>query len=87
MGVPRAAAREKKSGSLTASVQYLVVVFVIISNETTATARWALLFIFRAFVNDSITVALWTSFHVCTPYGTSMPGAGAPPHQERKLLR
>jgi hypothetical protein len=44
-----------------------VVVVVVIRNETTATARWALLFIFRAFVNDSITVAVWTSFHVCTP--------------------
>ena len=40
---------------------------LIVRNETTATARWALLFIFRAFVNVSITVAVWTSFHVCTP--------------------
>ncbi len=47
--------------------RYALVVVVIVRNETTATARWALLFIFRAFVNDSITVAVWTSFHVCTP--------------------
>jgi len=27
-------------------------------------ARWALLFIVRAFFNDTITVAVWTGFHV-----------------------
>jgi hypothetical protein len=31
--------------------------------KTTATARWALLFIVRAF-NNTITVAVWTGFHV-----------------------
>ena len=29
-----------------------------------ATASWALLFIVRAFFNDTITVAVWTGFHV-----------------------
>ena len=32
--------------------------------ETTAAARWALLFIVRAFFNDTITVTVWTGFHV-----------------------
>ena len=38
-------------------------VVVVVRYETTATARWALLFIVRAF-NDTITVAVWTGFHV-----------------------
>jgi hypothetical protein len=37
---------------------------VVIRYETTATARWALLFSVRAFFNDTITVAVWTGFHV-----------------------
>ena len=40
-------------------------VVVIIRYETTAAARWALLFIVRAFFNDAFTVAVWTSFHTC----------------------
>jgi hypothetical protein len=39
-------------------------VVVVIRYETTATARWALLFIVRAFFNDTITVVVWTGFHV-----------------------
>ena len=41
-------------------------VVVVVRYETTATARWALLFIVGAFFNDTITVALWTRFH-CAP--------------------
>jgi hypothetical protein len=41
-----------------------MVVVVVVRYETTATARWALLFIVRAFFNDTITVAVWTGFHV-----------------------
>jgi hypothetical protein len=37
---------------------------VVVTYETTATARWALPFIVRAFFNDTITVAVWTGFHV-----------------------
>ena len=40
-------------------------VVVVVRYETTATARWALLFIVRAFFNDTITVAVSTGFHVC----------------------
>jgi hypothetical protein len=39
-------------------------VVVVVRYRTTATARWALLFIVRAFFNDTITVAVWTGFHV-----------------------
>ena len=39
-------------------------VVVVIRYETTATARWALPFIVRASFNDTITVAIWTGFHV-----------------------
>ena len=44
---------------------YFFLAVVVIRYETTATARWALLFIVRAFFNDTITVAVWTCFHVC----------------------
>jgi hypothetical protein len=44
---------------------YYFFVAVVVSYETTATARWALLFIVRAFFNDTITVAVWTGFHLC----------------------
>jgi hypothetical protein len=37
---------------------------VVVRYETTARACWALLFIVRAFFNDTITVAVWTGFHV-----------------------
>jgi hypothetical protein len=43
---------------------YFFLAVVVIGNETTATARWALMFIVRAFFNDTITVAVWTGFHV-----------------------
>jgi hypothetical protein len=37
---------------------------IVIWYETTAAARWASLFIGRTFFNDTITVAIWTGFHV-----------------------
>ena len=43
---------------------YFFLAIVLIRYETTATARWALLFIVRAFFDDTITVAVWTGFHV-----------------------
>src|SRR5262245_63428481 len=36
----------------------------VIGYETTATACWTSPFIVRAFFNDTITVAVWTRFHV-----------------------
>jgi len=42
---------------------FMLVVFVI-RYETTAAARWALLFIVRTFFNYAFAVAPWTSFHV-----------------------
>jgi len=41
---------------------FMLVVFVI-RYETTAAARWALLFIVRTFFNYAFAVALWASFH------------------------
>ena len=40
-------------------------VVVVIRYKTKATARWALTFIVRIFVNDTIAIAVRTSFHVC----------------------
>jgi hypothetical protein len=42
----------------------LVVVVAVVRYKTISTARRALLFIVRAFFNDTITVAVWTGFHV-----------------------
>jgi len=42
-------------------------VVVVIAHKTKAAARRALTFIVRIFVNDTIAVAVWTSFMcVCT---------------------
>jgi len=46
-------------------VYYFFLGVVVVGYKTTATARWALLLIVRAFFNDTITVAVWTGFHVC----------------------
>jgi hypothetical protein len=43
---------------------FFLAVVVVIRYETAATARWALLFIVRAFFNDTVTVTIWTGFHV-----------------------
>jgi hypothetical protein len=48
---------------------YFFQAVVVIRYETTATARWALLFVVRAFFNDTITVAVWTGFHVGASWG------------------
>ena len=50
-------------------VNYFFLAVVVIRYETTAAARWALLFIVRAFLNDTVTVAVWTGFHVCALWG------------------
>jgi hypothetical protein len=47
-----------------ACLYYFFMVVVVVRYKTTATARWALLFIVRAFFNNTITVAVWTGFHV-----------------------
>jgi hypothetical protein len=49
-------------------VYYFFLAIVIISYETTATARRALLFIVRASFNDTIPVAVWKGFHVCASW-------------------
>jgi hypothetical protein len=40
-------------------------IVVVIRYKTKATARRALPFIVRIFVNNTIAIAVWTSFHVC----------------------
>jgi hypothetical protein len=47
---------------------YFLLAVVVIGYETTATARWALLFLVHAFFGDTITVAVWTGFHVCASW-------------------
>jgi hypothetical protein len=63
------------AGKPTCSAYYFFMVVVIIRYETTAAARWALLFIVRTFFNDAFTVAVWTSFHTCLMWMTENPSA------------
>jgi hypothetical protein len=44
---------------------YFFVIVVVIKYEPKSTARRALTFIVRILVNDTIAIAVWTSFHVC----------------------
>ena len=57
-------------------VQYFLAAVVIIGHESAAAARRTSLFIVRAFVNDTITVAVWTGFHlaVSTAHGGNAMG-------------
>src|SRR5262245_27198307 len=50
-------------GRSRASFYYFFMVFVVIAHKTKATAGRALAFIVRIFVNDTIAIAVWTSFH------------------------
>ncbi len=60
-----ASALPHKLNSAVPCFYYFFLAVVVIRYETTATAVWALLFIVRAFFNDTITVAVWTGSHVC----------------------
>ena len=57
------AGRHPDRGYPRASFYYFVIVFVVIRYKTKATAGRALAFIVRIFVNDTIAIAVWTSFH------------------------
>jgi hypothetical protein len=61
------------SAALSLLLHYFFLAVVVIGYETTATARWALLFIVRAFFNDTITVAVWTGFHACASWDATTP--------------
>jgi hypothetical protein len=39
-----------------------VIIVVVIGYDTAATARWTLMFIVLAFIDHTITVAVWTRF-------------------------
>jgi hypothetical protein len=68
--------------TISGSAYYFFIV-IVIRHETTAAARWTLLLVFRILINDAITVAVWTSFHVCLPVDTSQAN---PPIQRTALL-
>src|SRR5262249_35926931 len=46
-------------------------VFVVIRHKTKPTAGRALAFIVRIFVNDTIAIAVWTSFHATAVWRSS----------------
>ena len=52
-------------GQIARCFYYFFMIVVVIRYKTKATARRALTFIVRIFVNDTIAIAVWTSFHVC----------------------
>jgi hypothetical protein len=67
-------------------------VIVIVTYEAKATAGRALTFVVRIFVNDTIAIAVWTSFdtitvavwisfHLCVPLGRVLIKTSAEPLQ------
>jgi hypothetical protein len=52
-------------GQIARCFYYFFMIVVVISYKTKTTARRALTFIVRIFVNDAIAIAVWTRFHVC----------------------
>jgi hypothetical protein len=42
---------------------------IVIRDQTTAAAPWALLLIVRTFFRNAFTIAVWTGFHVCLSVG------------------
>ena len=52
-------------GQIARCFYYFFMIVVVIRYKTKATARRALTFIVPIFVNDTIAIAVWTSFHVC----------------------
>jgi hypothetical protein len=52
-------------GQIARCFYHFFMIVVVIRHKTKATARRALTFIVRIFVNDTIAIAGWTSFHVC----------------------
>jgi hypothetical protein len=70
-------------GQIAPCFYYFFMIVVVIRYKTKATARRALTFIVRIFVNDTIAIAVWTSFHVYVPRHASeatwpIPGSGSP---------
>src|SRR5262249_48790474 len=55
---------------------YFLTAVIVIRYETTATTRWTSLLIVRAFFNDTVTVAVWTDFHVRLMRTLSHPSDG-----------
>ena len=54
-------------GGLLRRFYYFFMVVIVIRYKTKAATRRALTFIVCIFVNDTIAIAVWTSFHVCVP--------------------
>src|SRR6476646_4778734 len=52
-------------GQVARCFYYFFMILVVIRHKTKATARRALTFVVRIFVNDPIAIAVRTSFHVC----------------------
>jgi hypothetical protein len=53
-----------RASSIRPPCVYYFFLAVVVRHETTAITCWALPFIVRTFFNDTITVAVWTGFHV-----------------------
>jgi len=65
---------------------YYFFIVIVIRHETTAAAGWALLLIVRTFLNDAITVAVRTGFHVWLPEANPPTQRNAPrKHRQRRF--
>ena len=52
-------------GQIAQCLYYFFMIVVVIRYKTKATARRALMLVVCIFVDDTIAIAVWTSFHVC----------------------
>jgi hypothetical protein len=52
-------------------------IVVVIRYDTAATAHWTLMFIVRAFINHTITVAVWTRFCSTMPWPKKLRNQGS----------
>ena len=74
-------------GQIARCFYYFFMIVVVIRYKTKATARRALTFV-RIFVNDTIAIAVWTSFHVCASKSSAHGDDARPPlasWEDRKL--
>src|SRR6516165_9593676 len=76
---PPSTPRDRRFTTLAAQRQiarcfnYFFMVVVVIRSKTKVSARRALTFIVRIFVNDTIATAIWTSFHVSSAFSRDDP--------------
>ena len=74
-------------GQIARCFYHFFMIVVVTRYKTKATARRALTFIVRIFVNDTIAIAVWTSFHVRSTRGIARRSAEKQNAYSNSLVR